>query len=88
MVVWVPLTCKTRMVFNNINVCVQVAFIVAGCTHALYYKTLKLVLGIQAVGSPHFMGLIENMYPIVTSMLDEAAKQEMKGTSWGRGNVQ
>ena len=66
---------------NTIRMCVQVAFIVAGCTHALYYKTLKLSLGIQAVSAPLFMGTIESMYPIVTSMLDElceAAKQEMK----------
>ena len=66
---------------NNISMCVQVAFIVAGCTHAMYYKTLKHALGIQAVSAPLFMGTIENMYPIVKSMLDEvceAAKQEMK----------
>ena len=46
--------------------------------HAVYYKTLKLALGIQAVSAPVF---IESMYPIVKSMLDkvcEAAKQEMK----------
>ena len=49
--------------------------------HAVYYKTLKLALGIQAVSAPVFMGTIESMYPIVKSMLDkvcEAAKQEMK----------
>ena len=36
---------------------------------------------IQAVSAPFFMGMLESMYPIVTSMLDEiceAAKQEMK----------
>ena len=64
-----------------ISMCVQVAFIIASSTHAVYYKTLKLALGIQAVSAPVFMGTIESMYPIVKSMLDkvcEAAKHEMK----------
>ena len=29
---------------NSISMCVQVAFIVAGSTHAVYYKTLKNAL--------------------------------------------
>ena len=57
---------------------VQVAFIVAGSTHAVYYKTLKYALGIDAVCMNVF---IYYMYPIVKSILDdicEAAKQHMK----------
>ena len=61
--------------------CVQVAFIVAGCTHAVYYKILKSALGIDAISEPVFMDTIYSMYPIVQSMLDEmceTAKQQMK----------
>ena len=35
---------------NVVKMCVQVAFIIAGSTHAVYYKTLKHTLGIEAVG--------------------------------------
>ena len=34
---------------NVVSKCVQVAFIVAGCTHAVYYKILKNALGIDAI---------------------------------------
>ena len=34
---------------NDISVCVQVAFIVAGCTHAVYCKTLQNALGMNTV---------------------------------------
>ena len=37
---------------TEISVAIQVAFIVAGCTHTTYYKVLKHVLGIEAVGPP------------------------------------
>ena len=37
---------------NAISICVQVAFIIAGSTHAVYYKTLKNALGIEAVSGP------------------------------------
>ena len=60
---------------------VHVAFILAGCTHATYYKTLQHALGIKAVNERVFMRTIELMYPVVKAMLDEVceiAKQEMK----------
>ena len=66
---------------NAVRMCVQVAFIIAGSTHAVYYKTLKLALGIEAARAPVFMDTIYAMYPIVKSMLDKVckvAKQEMK----------
>ena len=66
---------------SDISVCVQVAFIIAGSTHATYYKTLQHALGIKAVGMRTFLHTIERMHPVVKAMLDalcEAAKQEMK----------
>ena len=60
---------------NTVSMCVQV---IAGSTHAVYYKTLKHALGIEAVSAPSFM---DTIYTIVKSMLDkvcEVAKQEMK----------
>ena len=66
---------------NVISTCIQVGFICAGITHAVYYKTLKNALGIEAVSAPAFMDTIYSMYPIVKAMLDdicETAKQEMK----------
>ena len=59
----------------------QVAFIIAGCTHATYYKALSHSLGIDTVSAPTFMCTIRAMHYIVESMLDEvceAAKQEMR----------
>ena len=75
--------------------CVQVAFIIAGSTHATYYKTLQHALGINSCQYGHFFETIEHMHPVVKAMLDvqcEAAKHEMKDKkedelgSWG--NVQ
>ena len=43
---------------NAVKMCVQVAFIIAGSTHAVYYKTLKHALGIEAVGEHAFMVVI------------------------------
>ena len=40
---------------NTVSRSLQVAFIVAGCTHAVYYKTLKHALGIYAVSMNIFM---------------------------------
>ena len=40
---------------SEISVCVQVAFILAGCTHATYYKTLQHALGIEAVSMHSFL---------------------------------
>lgn len=78
---------------SEIGMAVQVAFIVAGCTHATYYRALKLALGIDAVSAPTFMNTIQVMYPIVKGMVDdmcEEAKNEMKAMdqsllgSWSR----
>ena len=66
---------------SEVGMAVQVAFIVAGCTHATYYRALKLALGIDAVSAPTFMYTIELMYPVVKEMVDEMceeAKKEMK----------
>lgn len=66
---------------SDISMCVQVAFILAGATHATYFKTLRHALGIDAVGMGPFLGTIEHMYPVVKGMLDEVcemAKEEMK----------
>ena len=65
---------------NDISVCVQVAFIVAGCTHAVYCKTLQNALGMNTV---HPIG---KMYPVVKAMVDdlcEVAKREMKEKNGG-----
>ena len=58
---------------NAISMCVQVAFIIAGSTQAVYYKTLKNALGIEAVSGPQ-----DNVKSILDEVC-EAAKQEMKG---------
>ena len=50
---------------NEISVAVQVPFIVAGCTHATYYKNLKHALGIDALHVSAFLSTVERMYPIV-----------------------
>ena len=59
----------------------QVAFIIAGCIHATYCKTLGHSLGNDAVSAPTFLRTIRAMHSIVESMPDEvceAAKQEMR----------
>ena len=74
--------CETMLAGSNtISVSLQVAFIIAGCTHATYYKTLSHSLVIDTVSAPTFMCTIRAMHSIVESMLDEvceAAKQEMR----------
>ena len=74
--------CETVLAGSNtISVSLQVAFIIAGCTHATYYKALSHSLGIDTVSGPTFMCTIRAMHYIVESMLDEvceAAKQEMR----------
>ena len=39
---------------SNVSRSLQVAFILAGCTHATYYKTLRHALGIKAVNERVF----------------------------------
>ena len=67
---------------SAVSMCVQGAFILAGSTHATYYKTLRHALGMDAMSMVPFLDTIKCMYPVVNEMLDkvcEIAKQEMKG---------
>ena len=66
---------------TEIGMAVQVAFIIAGCTHTTYFKTLKGALGIDAVCPQIFQYTIEMMYPVVKGMLNamcDEAKKEMR----------
>lgn len=66
---------------NVISTSVQVAFIIAGGTHAEYRRTLQHALGIRAVSEVTFLRTIASMYDDVKEMLDEVCevgKQEMK----------
>ena len=70
-----------RQTSTEISVAIQVAFIVAGCTHATYCKVLQHELGVQAVSEATLRDTIKKMHPIVEGMLDEwceVAKNEMK----------
>ena len=77
-------SCRYKLEYGSmseVGMAVQVAFIVAGCVHATYYRALKLALGIDAVSGPTFMNSIELMYPVVKEMLDSMCnegKKEMK----------
>ena len=45
--------CETMLASSNtISVSLQVAFIIAGCTHTTYYKALSHSLGIDTVSGP------------------------------------
>ena len=59
---------------------IQVAFIVAGCTHTTYYKTLKHALGVDAVQWTTFQSTIKQMLPVVEEMVHRMceAETEMK----------
>ena len=66
---------------NKISIAVQVAFIISGCTHITYYRTLKHALGIDAVQWRDFYSTIAILYPIVKLMVDrmcEDAKNDMR----------
>ena len=66
---------------SDISISVQVAFIVAGCTHTTYYKILKHALGIDAVQWTTFQSTIKRMFLAVQEMVDrmcEEAKIDMK----------
>ena len=39
---------------TEISIAVQVAFIIAGCTHVTYYEVLKHAFGIEGVSWPMF----------------------------------
>ena len=60
---------------SEVSVAVQVAFMVAGCTHANYYRALKQALGMETVSADTFMSTIVRMYPVVKQMLDEMCKE-------------
>ena len=62
---------------TQISRAVQVAFILSGCTHATYYKTLRHALGINAVEPAAFMNTIKTMYPVVKTMVDETCEGAM-----------
>ena len=55
---------------SDSSMSVQVAFIMAGCTHTTYYKTLNHVLGIDAVKWTTFQSTINRMFPVVQNMVD------------------
>ena len=60
---------------TEISMSVQVAFIVAGCTHATYYKVLKNYDAVL------FAYTIQLLHPVVSKMLEELcaeAKLEMR----------
>ena len=56
---------------TEISVAIQVAFIIAGCTHMTYYKILKHALGIEAVSWSTFYSTIKRMYPVLKEMVDK-----------------
>ena len=63
---------------TKVGAAVQVAFIVAGCTHATYYKALEYALGIDAVGANTFMStIIIKMYPDVKQLTKCVKKQRV-----------
>lgn len=64
-----------------VSLAMQVAFVVAGCTHAQYSKVLKQCLGISSVSASTFYDIIKLIHPVVHGMLTEMcdeAKSEMK----------
>ena len=78
---------------TEIGVSVQVAFIIAGCTHSTYYQVLQQGLGMDAMQPSTFMSTIKRMHPVVKAMVDEMCeevKADMKSLdpkelgSWSR----
>ena len=63
---------------NCISLSVQAAFFMAGCTHAVYAKTLSHALDMKTVT---YLKTIKHMYPFVKEVMDrmcETAKTDMK----------
>ena len=56
---------------NTISRCVEVVVIISGCTNATYHKVLRLSLGIQALNRGLYLKTIEEMFPILKSILDQ-----------------
>ena len=66
---------------NDLSKAIQVAFITAGLTHAMYKKVLD-ILGMAAVSFLTFQGTIQELHPIVEQMVKEMCQREkerMKG---------
>ena len=59
------------------SVAVEVAFMVAGCTHANYYRALEQALGMDTVGPDTFMSTIVRMYPVVKQKLNFVLGHEL-----------
>ena len=70
---------------TEVSVAVQVAFLVAGCTHMTYYKALKLVLELMQLANV-FMPTIVKMYPVMMQMVDEMCEEwheeHGSGSAW------
>lgn len=60
---------------TKVGAAVQVAFVVAGCTHVTYCKALKYAIGMDAVCADKFMSTIVRMYPVVKQMVDEMCEE-------------
>ncbi len=63
---------------SKLRKAVQIAFILSGCTHATYLKTLQHTLEINAVSAPAFLDTIRTMCPVVKAMVDEQCEEAMK----------
>ena len=55
---------------NCISLSVQVAFIMAGGTHAVYAKTLSHAFSMKTVNRVTYLKTIKHMYPFVKDILD------------------
>ena len=69
---------------NCISLSVQVAFIMAGSTHAVYAKTLTHALGMKTVNRVTYLKTIKHMYAFVKEVLDrmcEIANTDMKANN-------
>ena len=64
-----------RMAQNSSSKAIQVAFITAGCTYVTYTKVLD-ILGMTAVNKETYMKTIQEMHPIVESMVNEMCERE------------
>ena len=64
-----------------VSLALQVAFVIAGCTHAQYSKVLKQCLGVSSVSVSIFYDTIKLFHPVVHNMLSEMCnevKNEMR----------
>ena len=56
---------------------VECSSVVSRCVLvAVYFKTLKLGLGVEAMSQSVFIDMLHAMYPIVKSMLDKVCEEE------------